>query len=370
MKQFFLLTFVCFSALLLAQEQNQNLIMACKPGGYSIEEIRAFALNPVGRLNLNYREDMVDIINTGREECGCDGVLDVRHVNYIMDSSYIEDNVELVDFENSGANGTEILYRTVPRYVGRVVIFRDRSCAQECLIPFIKDTCGNLIKAKLIKPLHQEIPEFARRRKETEPTGSDNVAPTEAPGVTLDTFHPSSGGRVIYETKKKPTQWGEELYNQQQLAKQGVADSLGFISQQGSAGNVININSFNTTYVTPSNAVEENSDGEYTYTRKRRRRVIYSEPQTVMYTPYLRDSYGISFGVRAYGGYGGGYNYYPPQPYYHSGVTGLTSSSAYPDNFNWQGRQVRRGMNGQYEAGSIGSATGPSSGYYTGPRTY
>lgn len=365
MKQLLLLLLVCFSLPLSAQEPNQNLIMACKPGGYSLEEIRAFALNPVGRLNLNYREDMVDIINTGREKCGCDGVLDVRHVNYIMDSSYIADNVELFDFENSGADGTEILYRTVAHYVGKIVIYRDRSCPNECLIPFIKDTCGNLIKAKLIKPLEQEVPAFARQGTTSaggqDPSNSGNEKPEKK-----DTLWIPEAGPIVTSSGKKPTSWQEQEYERQQKEKQGTTtDSLKMtVGQSGITNNYygdVYSNSFNNSLNGSKTTQPEEIQGEYVYSRRARGYILVSPDQEALYrSPYFygrqTSSYGVSFG----GSYGG--NYYPPAQCYN-GVTGLTSSSSYPVNFNAGGRQYRKGMNGQFEAGSIGSATGPSSGY-------
>ncbi len=174
---FFFLAIVMMPSFTGAQVPNDSTIMVCKPEGYTIEEIEAFALKPTGVLNSNYRKITVEIINAGLDSCGCNPVLTTKNISSIMDSSYI-DKVELFNFENSGAKGDSIAFKPVPYYYGPVVIYRNRSCPIDCYIPFVKDTCGNLIKADLIKPLVQDVPTFTSNGK----TKAGGLDPANAGG--------------------------------------------------------------------------------------------------------------------------------------------------------------------------------------------
>jgi hypothetical protein len=192
----FVLAIVMMPKFVWAQDvPNDETIMACKPGGYSIEEIRAFALSPTGKLNANYRKELLKVVNAGLDSCGCNGILDQRHIGNILDSSYIA-KVELVDFMNSGAKGDSIVYKRVPYYFGPVVIYRNRSCPKVCLIPTIKDTCANIVKAKLIQPLAQDVPTFTSNGK----TKAGGLDPANAGGPQGGNANGGNGQQPIYLT--------------------------------------------------------------------------------------------------------------------------------------------------------------------------
>ena len=381
MKALFFLFIISFTFNVSAQTP----FMVCKPGGYSKEDIKNFLFDTdeYGNLILkqdtfvqNYANHYVRIVNNGYLKCKKNYSITTGDLAWVTDNSYVE-NHEMKPFMNSRKVGNEIEFFQ-DTFTGGLRIHEYDGCR----VPTMKDSCANLAEFYLpdTRVVQNKRPSFVVG-DDTAPNGGKSPngsgdkkikpetkkdttwIPEVGPVVTSKTPPPTQGKAKSYQQEEYERQQQEKLANQNQES----GDSLKIPGVPGMSFSLHDNSSMAVNINTGSGSISTNSgqyqpypkdeDDDLVFDRKTRR---YVRQSVIVVDDRPRSSFAATlfagFGS-CFGNYGGGSYYYPPSC---NGVTGLTSSSAFPVNFNWQGRQVRKGMNGQFEAGGLGSATGPS----------
>lgn len=271
MKAFVLFFFIAF----VFDASAQTPFMVCKPGGYSKEDIKNFLFEEDENGNRVLKQDpfvqeyanqYVRVVNHGYLVCKKDYSATTADLDWITDSSYVE-NHEMKTFMNSKKVGDYNIEFFRDTFTGGVRIHEYDGCR----VAIMKDSCANLIEFRLPKlptgsgVVQNRRPSFLKDEDNAPVPGGGKI-----PDVSEDVEPLAEAEKVVVDSIKKPTQWGEAEYlkQQQDLAKQ-VLDSMGLFSQSGSTNNYI-VNSFNTTtYVMPSSQTtrqsEDNLAGQYVY---------------------------------------------------------------------------------------------------------
>jgi len=179
----FLLVLVLVGLGSLGQSRSDNPILPrVYEEGYSIEQIREFALGNRKGINpdyaRNYRLKLLEIINEGLK---ISGELDNLNGGELLDETFVDwiyDHVERVyndslpeGHRNTWKNGHQVSWTSKPqkKYFGPV----DRFVYGVCIIKLDKPSCANLVpdyslidRTKKISPKKQAVSDLEEEEKE------------------------------------------------------------------------------------------------------------------------------------------------------------------------------------------------------------
>ncbi len=348
---------------------------------YPLDTIFGFALGETEfarhnwRLHQNFQTDLLEIVQTAMIDAGYQTVLTAESLpSFIKRHTTYEDH-EFSNLTNSGKTGQEILFVSERQYFkGKVAVFRYGRCA----VVLWKACCGNLLKNA---PLPEAI-------KAVDPVITDNM-PEPAPQDALKPEEPQ-----ILVKKKQPVAITDEQ-------KVTTTDDGGIYVRNGEqevkisaniakgANNILNISNHTTNQAAAAPVeirevpVYYRPEPAYTYQEDDRPYeppVYYPPPvqqKPVKYKPERNGGgwvlptvlgvLGVGAAVLAANNHSG-YGFDNPCGY--CGRPGCNGScrnitgyknipSSYSQSFSFADREVRKGMNGQWQVGGPKSNLNP-----------